>query len=86
MGSGGGGGFGLEFLSGVVGDQGVDGGLELAFHHRGELVVGEADAVVGHAILGKVVSTDFLRAVARADLLLAVLGLELVDALGLDFI
>ena len=69
-----------------MGDEGVDGGLEHAFHDHVELVVGEADAVVGEAVLGEVVGADLFAAVAGADLLFAVLGLELVDALGFDLV
>jgi hypothetical protein len=32
--------FGFEFLRRVMGDEGVDGGLDLALHHHGELMVG----------------------------------------------
>ena len=67
-------------------DQGVDGGLEHAFHDHVELVVGEADAVVGEAVLGEVVGADFFAAVAGAYLLFAVFGLELVDAFGFYFV
>src|SRR5438034_9500082 len=35
---------------------------------------GEPDAVVGHAVLGKIVGADLLAAVARSDLRLALLG------------
>ena len=69
-----------------MGDEGVDGGLEHAFHHHVELVVGEADAVVGEAVLREVVGADLFAAVAGAYLLLAVLGLDLVDALSFDLV
>jgi len=69
-----------------VGDEGVDRGLEHALHHHAELVVGEADAVVGEAVLREVVGADLLAAVAGADLLFAVLGLKLVDAFGFNLI
>ena len=36
------GGFGFEFLGGVMGDQGVDGGLEHAFHDHAELMARES--------------------------------------------
>ena len=58
--SSGSGGFGLEAFCGVVGDEGVDGGLEHAFHDHGELVIGEADAVVGETVLREVVGADFV--------------------------
>src|SRR6266851_35656 len=69
-----------------MGNEGVNGGLEHALHHHAKLVVGEADAVVGEAVLREVVGANLLAAVAGADLLFAVLGLELVDALCLDLI
>src|ERR1700721_308645 len=74
--------FSLKFFWGVVRDESVDGGLDLALHDHRKLVVGEADAVVGEAVLREGVGADLLAAVAGADLLLAALGLELVDALG----
>jgi hypothetical protein len=42
--------------------------------------------VVGEAVLREVVGTDFVRTIAGAYLLLALLGLELVDALSLYFV
>src|SRR5665213_1641198 len=79
-------GFALHLFGGVVGDQRVDRGLQQTLHHHREVVVGEADAVVGEAVLGEVVGAAFFDAVAGADLLLALLGLTLVDALGFDFV
>src|SRR5665213_418336 len=76
----------LHFFSGVEGDQSVDCGLQQALHHHREIVVGEADAMVGEAVLGEVVGADFFAAIAGADLLFALLRLDLVDALGFDFV
>ena len=60
--------FRLQFLRLIVCDEGVDEIIELAFHDEMELVDGEADAMVGDAILFEVVSADFFGAVAGADL------------------
>src|ERR1700680_1853596 len=58
----------LQALSLVVRHQRVDERSELAVHHFGELVQRQADAMVGHAILRKIVRANFLRAVAGLDL------------------
>src|SRR5580698_4106600 len=63
-----GGGFGLQPLCGGVRDERIDRRLQHAFHHHVQLMVGQADAVVGEAVLRKVVGADFFTAVARADL------------------
>ena len=65
---------GLQLLGLIVGDEGIDNGLQTAFHDQVELVQSEADAVVGEAVLREVVGADLLAAVAGADLLLALLG------------
>ena len=49
-------------------DQSVHERAELAVHGFGELMQGEIDAVVGHAILRKIVGADFFGAVAGLDL------------------
>ena len=41
---------------------------ELAVHHFGELVDGQADAVVGDAVLGIILCPNFFRAIAGFDL------------------
>src|SRR5262245_45015923 len=74
----------------MLGDERVDDFIERgrALEHVGELVSGEADAVVGDAALGKIIGADALGAVAGSDLAAAVLGalgvalgaLELVEA------
>src|SRR6185437_7418524 len=51
-----------------------------------ELVVGQADAVIGEPVLREVVGADLLAAVAGAYLLLTVFGLQLMDALSFYFI
>ena len=55
-------------------DEPVDDVGDVAFHDSIELVQGETDAVIGEAILRKIVSADFFTAVASAYLGLAVLG------------
>jgi len=73
--------------------------LEFAVHHRLELVEGEADAVIGDAVLRKIIGTDLLAAIARshhaaplgADRLLLFFELNLIKsrtqhALGLGAI
>src|SRR5205809_3003074 len=58
----------LEALGLVVGTQGVHQRRELAVHDVGKLMQRQADAVIGHAILGEIVRADFFRAVAGFDL------------------
>src|SRR5882757_4790708 len=48
--------------------QRLDDRVELALHDGGQAVEREADAVVGHAVLGEIVSADALTAPAGADL------------------
>ncbi len=57
-----------------MGDERVDDGLQAAFHDEVELVEGEADAVIGEAILREVLSANLLAAIAGADLLFALGG------------
>src|SRR5205085_2286151 len=52
----------------IVGGQSVDDRIEAAVHHDIELVKGKADAMVGDAVLRKVVRADFFTAIAGADL------------------
>ena len=66
----------------VLGDQRVDDLVERGFtlEHIGELMRGEADAVIGDAALREIIGADALGAVAGADLALArpgALGIEL---------
>ena len=61
-------------LLAVVFDQGVDHRSEVAGQDIVELVERQVDAVIGEAVLGKVVGADPLAAVARADLRLAFAG------------
>src|SRR4029453_18386241 len=49
-----------ELLPLVPGSQRVDELVDIALDHRGELVQGEADAVIRHAGLGEVVRPDAL--------------------------
>src|SRR5690242_2631961 len=76
----------LEPLGLVVRAQRLDDLEEVAVHDRRQVVLGQADPVVGHAVLGEVVGPDLLGAVARADLGLAARSLagELALALGLE--
>src|SRR5712692_11092176 len=64
----------LQLLALVVDDERFDDVVEPAVHDTVQLMQGEADAVVGDAVLGEVVSADLLAAVARADLRAALLG------------
>src|ERR1019366_7346983 len=54
--------------------QGRDELLDLALQHLGQVVEGEPDAVVRHAVLRKAVGADALAAVAGADLAAALRG------------
>src|SRR3954468_1763432 len=45
----------------------IDQRIELPVEHRGEVVDGQADPVVGHPVLGEVVRPDLVGAVAAAD-------------------
>src|ERR1035437_9603212 len=56
----------LHLFALVVSDQRVEDGIHFALHHEIELMECQADAVVAHAVLRKVVGADFLAAVARA--------------------
>src|SRR5271165_5848447 len=76
----------LQFLGLEVGDERVDHGLEAAIHEFRQLVRGEADAVVGHSVLRKVISADLFTAVAAAHHGLAFLSQRLLLLLLLDFI
>src|SRR4051794_9491851 len=58
----------LEPLGLVVGAQRLDDVEEVAVHDRWQVVLGQADPVVGDAVLGEVVGPDLLGAIARADL------------------
>src|ERR1019366_329341 len=73
--------FGLE-----MGDQRVDHGLNAAVHELLQLVRGEADAMVGHAVLGEVVGSDLLAAIATAHHRLALLGQRVLLLLLLHFV
>ena len=57
-----------------MGNEGIDEGLEFAFHHLVKLVDGESDAMVADTVLREVVGADFLAAIAGADLRTALLG------------
>src|SRR5215472_16071681 len=57
-----------------MGDKRVDNGGELAVHHFGELMHGQADAVVRNAVLWIVVGADFFGAVTGFDLAAALGG------------
>src|ERR1700742_3016018 len=66
--------FSLETLRLIMRDEGIDGRLEPAFHHFGELVIGQPDAVVGEPVLGEIVSADLLATIAGSHLLLSFFG------------
>src|ERR1019366_8240172 len=65
---------GLQLFRLVVRDESIDDGLQAAFHYQIELVQCETNAVIGKAILREVISANLLAAVARTNLLLALLG------------
>src|SRR5579883_346157 len=67
--------FGFESFRLEVFDKAIDDGCEFAVHDVRELVNGQADTVIGNAVLRVVVGTDFLGAVA---------GLNLAAPLGGD--
>src|SRR5205085_12621589 len=56
-----------ELLATIVLDQFRGQRGEVALHHTVEAVQGQADPVIGHAVLREVVGADPLRPVARAD-------------------
>src|SRR5581483_3169682 len=60
------GGFLLELFRLEIRAQGVHKGLKAAVHHIAELVQREADAMIGHAVLGEIIGADFFAAVAAA--------------------
>src|SRR6266849_346490 len=80
------GGFRFQLFALVVGYQRVDQRLKLAVHDLLQLVNGEADTVVGDAVLGEIVSPNFFAAVARADHRLALLGQRVLLLLHLHFV
>src|SRR5689334_15977281 len=51
---------GLLARAAIGHDQGLDQRIEIARHHPVQIVEREADAVVGHAVLRKVVGADLL--------------------------
>src|SRR5579863_4526183 len=77
----------FEFFGLKVGGQRFNKGLEFALHHLVQLMHGEADAVIGDAILREVVSADLLAAIAgshhaaplRANFFLLLFEFELVQ-------
>ncbi len=58
----------FEFEAEVFGTEGFEHVVDLTQHEAGQAVLGTADAMVGDAVLGKVVGTNFFGAVAGADL------------------
>src|SRR5437016_1043760 len=53
----------FEFFCVEMGDKSVNDGLKLSVHYFAELVQGQADAMVGHAVLREVIGTDFFAAI-----------------------
>ena len=47
----------------------VNRGLQLSFHHLGQLMDGQSDAMIGEAVLREIVGADFLAPVSAAHLL-----------------
>src|ERR1700757_4942703 len=58
----------LQPLGLVVRDQAVHQRAELAVHYIRQLMQSQADAVIGDAVLRKIISANFFRAVAGLDL------------------
>src|SRR5262249_49217645 len=78
---------GCELARVMLGDQSIDQLVERgAFQHLVELVQRQADAVIGDPPLGEIVGADALRAVARADLALALRGPRVGRLLALQLI
>ena len=67
-------------------DQRIDRGLQPALHDFRQLVIGESDAVIGEAILRKVVGADLFAPVAASHLAAPFLRQRLLLAFHLDFI
>src|SRR5438270_2656046 len=76
----------LELLRLEVRNQRVDERLEFAVHYFRQLVDRESNAVVGHAVLRKVIRAYLLAAIAAANLCLALLGQLGLLALEFDFV
>src|ERR1043166_6515605 len=77
---------GLQLLGLVVRDEGVDDLVERALHDEVELVDGEADAVVGDAVLFEVVGANLFVAAAAADNRAALACQRLVLLLLFEFL
>ena len=74
--------FGRQQLGLMLGDQRVDDlAQRFAFHHLGQIVERQIDAVIGDAALREIVGADALGAVARADLILALGGAGVIELL-----
>ena len=76
----------LQALGFEVRDERVDERASLPSIDFGELVQGETDAVIGDAVLRKIVGADFFGAVAGLDLAAALGGEELVLLFLLHFV
>jgi hypothetical protein len=76
----------LKFLGLVVSGERFEQRLQLAVHDGFELVEGEADSVVGDAVLREVVSADLLATVAGTDHGFAFLGQRLLLFFHFDFV
>lgn len=71
----------------MVCDQGIDQLVEGSTVKYGvELVERQVDPVIGHTPLGKIVGADALRAIARPDLILSVLGARVGRLLAFEFV
>src|SRR5579875_3868088 len=55
----------LQAIGLVGGDQVIDELVQLAVEHALQIIASQADAVVGHAILGEVIGTNLLAAIAH---------------------
>src|SRR2546430_3195511 len=58
----------VEALGFVVRSQAIHHWGQLSFHHISQLMQRQADAVIGHTVLRKIIGTDFFATVARLDL------------------
>src|ERR1035438_7392105 len=76
----------LHFLGLEVRDQRVDHGLDAAVHEVRQLVRGEADAMIGNAVLREVVGADLLAAIAAAHHRPALLGQRVLLLLLFHFV
>src|SRR5579871_63272 len=76
----------LELFRLIVSSQRIDDGLEFAIHHLDQLVERKANAVIGYAVLRKVVRADLFAAIAAANHGLAFFCQGLLLLFHFDFV